>query len=532
MGTAQQELITGRGSVEIHGKPALAGRLLRAEDLPEIDAQALDRWAALARRLDGQFAVIANSPAASIAVTDLTGSWPVFLDESAAGGGFGSTLQSVTDGKQLALRSEGVARFLAFGNVGGASGLIHGVRTVPGASVCLRDGSGMKTVSWFDWLAAIEPDRSPVESLEKEFRAMIKTWTELRVPENGRVGVLLSGGTDSGLMATMMKELLGDRLVCITQDFFAKRYSERADATETARRLGVPILVAPIGRKDYYEAFVKLNSPSQNLAVWATEGHNQYCLAKFAMEQGIQTLITGYGADYLFLGQGHFFNGFPRGRQEYLDALALLTPEEKLKWVTPRPAESPDYLLELLACLGIPAEEYQHWVDEFIAWRLRQLTPIAAAAALPKLQQISCQIDGGVEWQEEHGCLAVMRALPGCTILCPFYSADTIRFALKLPPDLIFRDGQTKYFLRRLFKAGTGLTRVKSHASLSPLRFWRFLPDAGEYGRVSPAVRSLYLHYLGRNVRKLGARYNPMAKLAALGSWMNSHQVMVPTPRS
>ena len=121
----------------------------------------------------------------------------------------------------------------------------------------------------------------------------------------------------------------------------------------------------------------------------------------------------------------------------------------------------------------------------------------------------------------------MMRALPEINLLCPFYDADVIRFALKLPPDLIFRDGQTKYFLRWLFK-GWHRTHEGEIRRRSLLCATRIIPSAREYVRVSPTLRRLYLRSLGRNLLKAGGLYNELARVAALVTWMGSHEVMIP----
>ena len=513
-------------TVAIQGTPTIQGRLLTPADLPEIGAQAMDQWRALARQIRGPFSIVATSPPVSIAVTDMMGSRPVFLHDFGTGPVFGDSLASVTLGQRLALKIQGVARYLAFGNCGGASSFVDGVRTLPGASVCISDGAQTRTAGWFDWANEVASGRSPVEELEKEFLRIVESWVETQLPRNGRVALLLSGGTDSGLLAALLKPLLGDRLICITQDFFLERYSERAEAAETARRVGVPLLVAKIGRNGYFKAFAELNSGSQNMPVYLSEAHTLYCLSKFAMDRGIGTIIHGWNADFLFLGQGHFFHRFPPDGKAYLDAIARFTPEEKLAWVTPRPAAPSPLSVELLAALGISTGTYQHWVNEFIEWRVGQLKPLAPTLDLPKLQQVCCQLDFGVSWQLEPG--AVMQALPGCTLYSPFIDSDLVRLAFQLPTDLFFREGQSKYFLRRLFQAKTGLVRVKRPASLSPLRYWRFVPVPSEFAGISPSLRSLHRRFVARNLVKLGGLYNPLNKLSALGRWMDAHRISPP----
>lgn len=351
------------------------------------------------------------------------------------------------------------------------------------------------------------------------------SWGKTFLPKEGRVGLLLSGGTDSGLLAALMKPMLGDRLVSITQDFFLRRYSERAAAIETAERIGIPILTAKIDRADYFRAFRELNSPAQNSVVHYTEAHNLFCLADFAREQGINTIITGYNADYLFLGMGHFFAGFPQGQEEYRQAISRLSVEEKLERVIGNPPQLSKLSLELLEALHVSPSEYNLFVDEEIAAHRRLLEPFARVVDLPTLQQLRGQIDGGVEWQDEQGCLAVMRALPGCNLLCPFYDPEIIRFALRLPRNLIFNEGQTKYLLRRVLKALTGLERPKRPASMSPMRLWRILPNLKEYSSVSQCLRKLYYELSVDNLRRGGTLSRDLTKVAALGVWLKSHQL-------
>jgi len=486
----------------------------------------LKRWIALARQLRGQYSIIAKSANTSVAVTDLSGSYPVFLDSRGLAVEYGSTLESVTSGSQCSINPEAIARLVAFGTVGAGCSMVKGIRTVQGASISISEGQTTTTTEWSDWAQAAQVSNASAPELEEEFRSLIASWAKTYLPNEGRVGLLLSGGTDSGLLAALLKPMLGDRLVSITQDFFLKRYSERALATETAERVGIPILPVRIGRGDYFRAFRKMNSRSQNSVIYHMEANNLYCLADFARQQGIDTLITGYNADYLFLGLGHFFKGFPPGQEEYRQAISRFSVEEKLKWtVAAPPPRLSRASLELLDALQVSQSEYSVSVDQVVAGRRRLLEPLAHVAALPTLQQLSGQIDGGMEWQDEHGCLAVMRALPGCNFLSPFYDPAIIRFALTLPTDLIFNDGQTKYFLRRLLKATTGLERLKRPASMSPIRLWRVLPNLREHLSVGRCLRKVYYHVTVDNVLKRGTLSRDLGKIAGLGVWLKSHRM-------
>jgi asparagine synthetase B (glutamine-hydrolysing) len=403
--------------------------------------------------------------------------------------------------------------------------MIEGVQSLPGASVSISDGNSIETRLWFDWG---DCDRLGQLDPEDRFQEIFDSWVAENLPGNEAVGLLLSGGTDSALLAALLKPLLGDRLICITQDFFAARYSERAAAAETARKLDLPLIAALIGRSDHYEACLKLNGRVQDSPVHGLQAANLCCLAAFARERGINTLITGEHADSLFLGFGHYFHDFPAATEDYLTATALLAPELKLRYLASKSTEPSALSSELLACLGVPRDEYARATGAALDVRRRTFEPLVSRLSLANLQQLGGQIDGGVGWREM--CLAVMRAVPGCRVLCPFYDSEMIRFALRLPPEWLYRDGQTKYFLRHLLRKRAGLDRAKRPAALSPLRFWRLLPSLAEYAGMCADLRPLFHRISVRNAARFGALYNDVAMIASLAVWMKSHGLNVRVP--
>ncbi|MEP6715235.1 MAG: asparagine synthase C-terminal domain-containing protein [Terriglobia bacterium] len=520
------------GSLEIEGLPALNGVPLSAQDLPPVASSQLDSWIALAQRTRGQFSIIARSGDTSIAVTDLGGSYPVFQNLHRSGCDFGTSLDSVTKGERSTLSVEAASRYIAFGTVGVGLNLVEGVRALPSASITICEKGKTTSTGWFDWLGAAKPSGDSVEDLEKEFRGLIASWAAAYLPKEGKVGLLLSAGTDSGLLTALMKPILGDRLVCFTQDFFNARYSERAGAEETARRVGARIIVVPIKRRDYFNAVQKLNASSQDTAVHQAEAYNMYCLASFAKKQGIDTLITGYNADYLFLGMEHFHAGLPRDREEYRKVVSQLSAGDKASRVMGHTPVLTDFIRDILGALNIPASEFSRQVEQVRSERRRSLTDMGGKAELLTLLQLGGQIDGGLAWQDEHGCLAVMRALPGTTILCPFYDSEIISFALKLPLELLFNEGRNKFLLRKMLKDETGLERPKKPASLSPARLWRLFFNPSEYRSVSPLLRKYYLRLWLRNFLGRGRRTHELTTAAALGRWLQSHAVQLPESRS
>jgi len=515
------------GSVILEGMPMLDGRPLTPEDLPEPVLHAKDRWISLARRIRGQFSIVAKSDTAMVAVTDMTGSFPVFVNSRGPRTEFGPTFESVSRGKPLPLDHKSAARYVAFESIGVNGSLAQGIRTLPGSTVAFSRDSDVTTAGWFDWPAVAHSDPRPFEELEEEFKSIFASWAKVFLPKDGRIGLLLSGGTDSGVIAALMKPLLGDRLVAITQDSILSRYSERSAAAETAERMKIPLLVAPLSRGRYYRSVFAMNAANQDAPIPFTEAHNGHVLASFAHEQGINTLLTGSNADCLFLGLDCYFEGLPTGTQEYLDAISKVTLQQKIDWCVGTPPALTPFSREILASLGVSIAEYESAIAESYEGRRRRMEQLAPLFDLPTLQRVDFSINGGFAWHGRQGGLPIMRAIPGCDMLCPYYDPELIKFAIAVPKTMIIREGETKFFLREVLKRATGLYRTKRAGSLSPLRYWRFAASPREYARLSPALQGLYRRQIVRNVKARGARYIELSKLSALGVWLKSHNIQV-----
>lgn len=125
-----------------------------------------------------------------------------------------------------------------------------------------------------------------VEALEKQVQAAVP------------VGVMLSGGVDSTLLAALAANFLGVKPTC-----FTIRHADDPDfewAQKAAERLGLTLEIVAIGPNDFrafLEFSASLSQPLPDPAVWLT-----YLLSRRASSLGVKVLLSGAGADELFGG--------------------------------------------------------------------------------------------------------------------------------------------------------------------------------------------------------------------------------------
>lgn len=138
------------------------------------------------------------------------------------------------------------------------------------------------------------------EVLEKT-DSLIKESVRKRLISDVPLGVFLSGGVDSSLVVSYMKELLGpERVKAFSIGFREKKFDESKYAKLVAEYLGVQHSLETFEEKDCLEAINEiynyLDEPISDPSIIPT-----YLLSKFT-KHGVTVSLSGDGGDELFLG--------------------------------------------------------------------------------------------------------------------------------------------------------------------------------------------------------------------------------------
>jgi asparagine synthase (glutamine-hydrolysing) len=204
----------------------------------------------------------------------------------------------------------GLAGFYLLGSVPEPFTLYGAVRAVPAGSwvrVGLRGAE--RPVEYFslaeEFHAATASEaagREPEETLGPALADSVRAHLVADVP----VGVLLSGGVDSGVLARLATEASRDPLHTVTVRFTewkGTRRDESRDAEARARALGSIHHAVTVSRRDFEgetERWLEaMDQPS-------IDGVNVYFAARAVRAAGLKVALSGIGADELFGGYPSF----------------------------------------------------------------------------------------------------------------------------------------------------------------------------------------------------------------------------------
>lgn len=167
-------------------------------------------------------------------------------------------------------------------------------------------------------------------------RAELERVSKLIVRSDVAVGVALSGGLDSGVMAALAAKAYPGRLTAFTVGYEGRpRYDERREARAMADHLSIPLQEVEIRTADMVHAFPDLvfhaDDPIADIA-----SYGYYAVMKAARERGVPVMLMGQGGDELFWGYPWVTQALyqsirkagwqPEGRPHFRDYVNLTLP--------------------------------------------------------------------------------------------------------------------------------------------------------------------------------------------------------------
>lgn len=176
--------------------------------------------------------------------------------------------------------------------------IISGIQKLPPG--CWLDGSGQVRAYWrVERQARLEPEAS-VDRLEELLKESILQRLQASVP----VGVFLSGGIDSSLVAALAQSQMSRPLQTFTIGFEKASIDEAPYSRALARHLGCQHHEHYITRAEALEQVLQLgriyDEPFADSSQIAT------CWVAHLARQQVKVVLTGDGSDELFLGYGRY----------------------------------------------------------------------------------------------------------------------------------------------------------------------------------------------------------------------------------
>jgi asparagine synthase (glutamine-hydrolysing) len=462
---------------EIYNHPSLQERLLeRGHRLASrTDTEVLvhlyeDHGADLVHALEGMFAFALWDTRRRLLVLarDRFGEKPLFYTERGGMLTFASELKPLLRGVGFHSELDPAAldAYFVFGYLPGSGSVVRGVQQLAPGSVLLWDESTRASTTRRYWAPPHMPTRqsTPLPELVEETRQLLESSVRSRLISDVPLGVFLSGGVDSTLVAAIAAFSSSRPLQTFTVGYDVGSVGETDAARRSADAIGaehhelvvtsadvaehVPLFIRALGQPLADEAFVALRA-----------------LAGFARPD-VTVAVGGEGADELF-------GGYPRYRW-------LARAERLPAWVPRAQAARAVALLERVPGGGrasrakevlIPGSDLQrhvHWVsasrmdfrDALYGPRLR---PFLVAEPAPPDFTESLGPNGSVEarfmrldqmqWLPDDVLLKADRATMQASLefRTPFLHRELAEFAASVPASTHVKEGG-KLLLRRVLR--------------------------------------------------------------------------------
>lgn len=381
---------------------------------------------AYADRLRGMYALaIAAADGRLVLTRDPFGIKPLYYAEVAEGLIFASEPQALFASGWIAprlnLRSRDELLQMQFTT--GAETMFEGVfRLLPGETLVAVDGR----IAERNRRAAL-PDGGPetideataLDRLDQALADSVRVHCRSDVP----YGLFLSGGIDSALVLSYMRDVHPGPVQCFTVGFDGAAADERAAARAVAAACGAEFNEVGFGARDFWALLprvaVAMDDPAADYATLPT-----FLLAQTA-RQSLKVVLTGEGGDEIFGGYGRYRSVM---RPWWLGGKVLRGKGT-------------------FARLGVLRNEGGAWRDGIATAEIHAATP--GRTRLQTAQAVDC-----TDWLPHDLLTKLDRCLMrnGMEGRTPFLDPAVVAAGFRLPDTLKVRDGKGKWILRRLLE--------------------------------------------------------------------------------
>jgi asparagine synthase (glutamine-hydrolysing) len=261
----------------------------------EVLLAALITWGkeALAK-LNGMFAFAFwdNESKELLLVRDRYGIKPLYYAASNDTLFFASEIRAILASNQVSrkLNKAAFQYYLQYQSVLSPQTLVEGIQSVQPGWMLVINNDGISEKQWYE----------PTLSNDKvNIRELVLDAVKLRMRADVPVGLFLSAGIDSSLLASIIRKELDLPLHSLTVGFQEESFSEANEAEQWAKSLGCEhdtLLLKPDDLlHDLPNIINQFDTPSG-------DGINTFVVAREAHKKGIKVALSGLGSDELFAG--------------------------------------------------------------------------------------------------------------------------------------------------------------------------------------------------------------------------------------
>jgi asparagine synthase (glutamine-hydrolysing) len=285
-----------------------AGHVFSTDSDTEVLVHAYEEWGPeMVGRLNGQFAfaIYDRRDESLFLVRDRFGVRPLFYAQRGGSLYFASEVKALFATGEVPASPDhaGIDEVFTFWAVRPPRTPFQGVQSLePGSYAIWRNGA--LAVRRYYRLDYPEAATAPVDAIER-LDELMRTGVDLRMRADVPVGGYLSGGLDSSITCALATAASPYQVRTFSVTFDDPRFDESTYQRAVAEQIRSRHVVQPIGGSAVADVFPDVVWHAETPLV-RTAPAPMYLLSRLTREGGIKVVLTGEGADELFLGYDLF----------------------------------------------------------------------------------------------------------------------------------------------------------------------------------------------------------------------------------
>ena len=195
--------------------------------------------------------------------------------------------------------------FLLFGSVPLPATTFKNIQAVPAGHYLVVKRNGEKNlVRYYDPLPAFAEKKDvSFEEAKNNIRSLLQESVNFHLISDAPLGVFLSGGLDSSVLATLAAKNRERPITTLSVDFDEAEFSERKYQDLVAQKIKSDHHRVRIKAVDFFNSFRDIFEAMDQPTI---DGVNTFFIAKAAKEAGLKVVLSGLGSDEIFCGYQSF----------------------------------------------------------------------------------------------------------------------------------------------------------------------------------------------------------------------------------
>ena len=423
----------------------------------EVLLQALVHWGKdTLQKLEGMFAFAFwdGQSRNLLLARDAMGMKPLYYHAAARRFAFASEVKVLERAQicPLTIDHGAVDSFLTYGAVVGPNTIFKEVQELEPGHLLQVNARGEITVSEYWSLSSLlsnsESDVSNFDMAVSRIRERLESAVRAHLVSDVPVGVFLSGGVDSSLLALLASRQATKPITLLTVAFPEHEFSELPYAQQIAAGLPHHHEVATLSARELRdllpEALRAMDQPT-------VDGINTFVISRVGASLGLKVLLTGIGGDELFGGYTTFSKvprllRYGKGLRPAARVLAKLKTKNPIQWKKVADAAPLRNLAEAYLL-----QRSIRWRQETSLWLPRRMRKNIESLAndFQKLAALELQFYARNQLLRDADVFSMANSVE---LRVPFLDAQLIKAALTLPPSYHFEAGRGKRMTWRILQ--------------------------------------------------------------------------------